>query len=332
MHLEGSLSPQLLFQLASKHNIPLPASDPAFTSPDTLLLRYENFTSLDDFLHYYYLGMSTLIDEADFEALAWEYFVRAKSEGVVHAEVFFDPQGHETRGISYHTVVSGFNKACVRARTELDLSNELIVCFLRHLPALDADRVFKLSTPDIQSGLIKGIGLDSSEVGNPPAIFKDTYLEAESLGFKRTMHAGEEASVDYMVEALDVCHVQRMDHGIKLTESPSFLQRVADAKIMVTICPLSNVRLRCLKHVSELPLREYLDAGVIFSLNSDDPAYFGGHILENYCQVQAAFKFGIQDWAKIVKGSVEGSWCSQERKTEILGLLEGVMEKYKDLK
>ena len=328
MHLEGALEPELLFKLAKKNTITLPQDDEAFASPEALLARFRRFTSLDDFLHYYFIGMSTLIEESDFEALAWDYFGHAKRDGVVHAELFFDPQAHIPRGVAYETVVNGFLAACERAEKELGITNELIVCFLRHLPASDAEGLYQIALPDIKSGKIKGIGLSSSEKGNPPGLFKNIYGDARQQGIFRTAHAGEEAGVDYMKEALVECHVQRMDHGIKLTEDPEFLKLCAEKKIMVTMCPMSNKELRCVKDIKELPVRKYLDAGVTFSINSDDPAYFGGYILDNYCAVQTAFSLSKKEWKGIVEKYVDQSQCSSSRKAEIVSLLQDVYAQY----
>lgn len=330
MHLEGSLEPGLLLELAARNNIKLPSpeEDAAYTSEATLLERYKNFSCLDDFLHYYFIGMSALIKEEDFEALAWAYYQRAKADGVAHAEVFFDPQVHMERGVAYDTVVSGFTKAGKRAETELGLTNELIVCFLRHMPVKSAEELYQVALPDLKSKKVLGIGLSSSELGNRPEQFKDIYLDAEKYGIRRTAHGGEEGDVTYMSAAVDECHVERIDHGIKLVQDPALMKEYAERKIMLTMCPLSNVRLRCVKSVAETPVRTYLDAGVSFSINSDDPAYFGGYILDNYCAVQDAFNLTHQEWKTVVTNSIEGSWCSAARKEEMKASLEKVMKEF----
>ncbi len=323
LHLEGTLEPHLLFKLAKENGISLPSaeSDPSFASVDSMLERYAVFTSLDDFLHYYFIGMSVLVNAGDFEALAMEYFMRAKGDGVVHAEVFFDPQCHTVRGVEYSTVVQGFTTACRRAKAELDVTSELIICFMRHLPIASAEQHYEVALPDLESGRVAGIGLSSSEKGNPPELFKSIYSSAEREGIRRTAHAGEEADVSYMRGALEHLHVQRVDHGIKLAEDPELLAEFVRRKMLITMCPVSNVKLRCVKDVKELPIRLYLDKGVKFSINSDDPAYFGAYILDNYCAVQEAFCLTEEDWAWIVRASIEGSWCSQGRKSEMLALL-----------
>ena len=324
MHLEGALEPTLLYTLAARNAIDLPpaSDDPSFASAAALLDRYDRFTSLDDFLHYYFIGMSCLVRAEDFEDLAWSYFQRAKGDGVVHAEVFFDPQAHTSRGVGYETVVEGFGKACGRAERELGISTKLILCFLRHLPVYDAEATWRRARADFEAGNLAGIGLDSSEKGFPPARWKGIYHEAKGAGVRRTAHAGEEGPVEYIREALRECNVERIDHGIKLADDEDLMREVAARKILVTMCPLSNVKLQCVRGVGELPVRKFLEAGVRFSLNSDDPAYFTSYILDNYCAVQAAFDLSIEDWRSIAVAAVDGSWCDDGRKKALLSQVE----------
>ena len=330
MHLEGSLSPELLFVLATRNKIALPSSsdDPSFASAATLLERYTRFTSLDDFLHYYFIGMSVLIHEQDFEDLAYQYFLRAKADGVVHAEVFFDPQAHTARGIAYATIVEGFSKACKRAESELEISTKLILCFLRHLPISQAATTYETAEKDFKVGTLAGIGLDSSEKGFPPGAWQGLYQKAKTSGIRRTAHAGEEGPVEYIREALQDLDVERIDHGIRLAEDPDLMREVAKRELLVTMCPLSNVRLRCVKGVGDLPVRQFLDAGVRFSINSDDPAYFGGYVLDNYCAVQEAFNLTARDWETIAKAAVEGSWCDDGRKVSIMSQVHQALKDY----
>lgn len=328
MHLEGALTPSVLFQLAAKNKIQLPSDDLAFSSPSTLAERYNRFTSLDDFLHYYYIGMSVLVDASDFEALAWDYFTHASADGVVHAEVFFDPQAHLSRGVSYEVVLTGFMAARSRAQSEFGISSELICCFLRHLPAAEGLATYKLEEvqASFKSGQVIGIGLDSSERPFPPEMFGDIYGEAKALGLKRTAHAGEEGPSAYIQSALDDLDVERIDHGIRLAEDPALLKRVAEQQILLSVCPISNVLLRCVSSVAELPIRMFLDSGVRFSINSDDPAYFGNnYLLANYCAVQDAFNLSKDEWCRICEAGISGSWCSKERKEEMLAKLNSVM-------
>lgn len=331
LHLEGALTPTVLFALAAKNRIVLPAEDAAFASPDSLKERYNRFTSLDDFLHYYYIGMSVLVDASDFEALAWDYFQHAASDGVVHAEVFFDPQAHLSRGIGYDIVLAGFSAARERAATHLGITSELICCFLRHLPAPECLQTFEL--PEVQasfkSGAVIGIGLDSSESPFPPELFTEIFQKAKALGLRRTAHAGEEGPATYIGSALDELEVGRIDHGIRLAEDDALLKRVAAEKTMLSLCPLSNVLLRCVSSVADLPIRKFLDLGVPFSINSDDPAYFGGHyILDNYCAVQDAFQLSVVEWTGICETSIAGSWCEDARKEEMLAMLRATVQNW----
>ncbi|KAL8759395.1 MAG: hypothetical protein Q9184_003638 [Pyrenodesmia sp. 2 TL-2023] len=331
MHLEGSLEPSLLFALARRNGIALPSpeDDAAFASPDALLNRYSRFTSLDDFLHYYFIGMGVLVQQQDFEALAWEYFVRAHADGVIHAEVFFDPQAHTSRGIKYAAVVEGFVKACQRAESEFGMSTKLILCFLRHLPASEAAITFGDAKDDLMSGRLAGIGLDSSEKGFPPGAWKFIYDQAKESKIKRTAHAGEEGPVEYIREALEQLDIARIDHGIRLAEDAELMRAVAQRNIMVTLCPLSNVRLQCVKDVADLPVRQFLDADVAFSINSDDPAYFGGYILDNYCAVQEAFSLTLDEWRKVANAAIMGSWCDDSRKGAVMSKIEHVVENHR---
>ncbi|RAR01823.1 adenosine deaminase [Stemphylium lycopersici] len=340
LHLEGCLSPSLVFTLASKNNISLPSpdTDSAYTSVATLTERYAHFTSLDDFLAYYYRGIAVLVQPSDFEMLAWEYFTTAARDGVRHAEVFFDPQSHTERGVGFDVVVEGFNAARARAERELGISSRLVMCFLRHLPVASAAETMAAAVAggyfengeDGERG-IAGLGLDSSEVGFRPELFQDMYREGGERGLRRTAHAGEEGDTTYISGALDTLHVERIDHGIRLTEDAELMRRVVDEKVLLTVCPLSNVCLQAVKDISQVPIRTFLDAGVRFSINSDDPAYFGGYILNNYCAVQDAFGLDMEDWRTIVNNSIQGSWIGEKRKSELLGLLDECMSKHSSL-
>ncbi|KAG0647150.1 Adenine deaminase [Hyphodiscus hymeniophilus] len=319
VHLEGTLSPNLEFTLAQKNNISLPGNDAAFTSPSSLLERYSHFTSLDDFLHYYFVGMSALITSSDFEELAWEYFKHAAEDGVLHAEVFFDPEAHTSRGVPYQTVVAGFKAACQRAERELGISTELIICVLRHLPVESAMEAYEtaVTAGHFADGTLAGLGISSTELNKPPANWKAVFAKAEKQGIRRTAHAAEEGPPQYIADALDILHVQRIDHGRRLVEDPVLMKRVADEGIMLTLCPISNVCLKGMSSMKDMPIRKFLDAGVHFSINSDDPAYFGGYILDNYCAVQETFQLSVDEWNLLAGNAIEGSWCNDERKREL---------------
>ncbi|WYZ37045.1 hypothetical protein EsH8_II_000551 [Colletotrichum jinshuiense] len=334
IHIEGSLGPELLFRLAAQNNISLPVDkDPAFASVDALYERYRNFTSLDDFLHYYFIGFSVLLTVTDFEELGYAYFAKAHSQNVRHAEVFFDPQAHTSRGVAYETVVEGLQRARRRAEKDFAMTVEYIVCFLRHCPVEDGLRMF-LEARDkghFQDGTIAGVGMSSSEAPYPPQMFKPIYDAVREAGIRRTAHVGEEGPAGFVVSALDDLDVQRIDHGRRSAEDDALLTRLAETKTMLSLCPVSNVVLRGVKEMKEMPIRTFLDRGVRFSINSDDPAYFGGYILENYCAVEEAFGLSIAEWKSIATGSVEGSWCSEARKEELKREIEGVVTKYQGI-
>jgi adenosine deaminase len=328
VHLEGTLEPELIFELAARHGITLP-SDPVYTSVETLKKRYEHFSNLDDFLHFYFEGMAVLREEQDFADLAWAYFQKAHADGVHHAEVFFDPQVHESRGVAYNTIVDGFSKGCKRAETELGLSTRLILCFVRHLPVTSAQKLYDemLAHKSFENGTVHGLGWSSSEVGPPKDMFREIYASASKKNIPLTAHAGEEGDPTYISTALEL-GAKRIDHGIRLVEDEELMRRVAREGILLTVCPLSNVRLRCVKSVKEVPIRKFLEAGVKFSINSDDPAYFGGYILDNYYAVQEAFNLNVLEWKIIAENSVQESWIEDSRKAEILESIETHVKKY----
>ncbi|KAK8086622.1 Adenine deaminase [Apiospora phragmitis] len=344
MHIEGSLEPELLFELAAKNGIALPLAGggPGLRA---LRKRYEAFTGLDDFLGYYYVAMSALVDASDFERLAEAYFRRAARQNVRHAEVSFDPQAHSARGVALSTVIEGLTAARERAKRELGISSVLIMCVLRHLPPAEGVALFEEARDagyfggSVSDGknddkekepVLGGIGLDSSEKPFPPELWTELYGAAKKAGVRRTAHAGEEGPAQYIVDSLDMMDAQRIDHGLRSVlagdegVTDALLARLVDQKVMLTLCPLSNVRLRCLESVQDFPLRQLLDRGVRFSINSDDPAYFGGYILENYCALQEAFGLSVREWEGIAKGAVMGSWCADRRKWEILSEIEAV--------
>jgi adenosine deaminase len=328
MHLEGALSPALLFSLASKNNIALPA-DPAYSSPAALESRYaQRFANLQDFLDLYFLGLSVLIEGADFEALAWSYFQVAREQGVLHAELSFDPQAHADRGVPLAIVTNAIARACHRANTELGMTTRLIMCFLRHLPTSSALETLESARPLLLQGQIHGIGLDSTELDFPPTPFAAVYAKAADAGFRLTAHAGEEANHTYIHDALTHLGAERIDHGIRLAENVELMTRVAAAGTLLTVCPLSNLHLKCVTSVTDLPIRTFLDHGVSFSINSDDPAYFGGYILDNYVLVQDAFGLSVEEWGVIGRASIEGSWIEEGRKRELLGSLEDLLKKF----
>lgn len=321
----------MLFQLARRNNIALPADDDAFSSQAALCDRYRRFTSLDDFLHYYYIGMSVLVRAEDFEALAWDYFSKVATQGLKHAEVFFDPQAHTSRGVEYTTIMTGFESARERAERELSISSLFICCFLRHLPVQESLATFE--HPDVQASFaskqVVGIGLDSSELPFPPHLFKDVFTKAGELGLRRTAHAGEEGPAEYITNALTTLGIERIDHGLKLSHDKELMAQVAQQRTLLSLCPVSNVLLRCVPSLKDVPVRTFLDANVKFSINSDDPAYFGGnYILDNYCAVHETFDLSVSEWGTICRNGIQGSWCGDERKRELLSILDALLAEW----
>lgn len=332
LHLEGTLEPKLLFKLAKRNNVKLPKDYPK--TPEELEDRYNHFKDLQDFLNLYYVGMSVLLKEQDFEDLAWEYLVRSSKQGLKHVECFFDPQGHTERGVSRHAVIHGFRKALDRAKKELGLSSCLIMCLLKHLPVDNCLQTMKDFEPYYANGWIQGLGMDSTEIKFRPELFTECY----EYGRKHyppstlyTSHAGEEAGADYINDTLKYLKVQRIDHGIHAIEDPALMKRLTDEDILLTVCPLSNKRLQVVNDVSEEPIREFLDNDVPFSINSDDPAYFGGYILENYFAVQKAFDLDLKDWVKIARNSVRCSIIDDDKKDELYVSINECFNKYKSL-
>lgn len=331
VHLEGTLEPSLLYQLAERNNITLPSSFPKST--EECEERYANFADLQDFLDHYYVGMSVLVQEDDFYDLAMAYFERAHRDGCFHSEVFFDPQGHVARGISIDTVICGFDRACKDVNAKLGTTNKLIMCLLRHLDPQDGLNTIENAHKYFENGTLHGLGLDSSEKPFPPHLFAESYkLVAERyphIGL--TAHAGEEGDHTYVQGALTHLGVTRIDHGINTKNDPELMKFISEKQIMLSVCPLSNLKLNVVQDIADLPLRTFFDANVQFSINSDDPAYFGGYILDNYKAVHQIFGFTLDEWAKIAENGIRGSWCDEQRKLELCQILNATVVKYKKL-
>ncbi|WP_320776870.1 adenosine deaminase [Streptomyces sp. CRN 30] len=278
LHIEGTLEPELAFELAARNGVALPYAD-----TDALREAYR-FTDLQSFLNLYYELMAVLRTERDFEALADAYLARAAAQGVRHAEIFFDPQAHTARGVPLATVVDGLWRALSRSRESHGVSTRLIMCFLRDQPAESALATLTAARPHLDR--ITGIGLDSAEVGHPPAKFREVYEAAAALGLRRVAHAGEEGPPAYITEALDLLGVERIDHGLRCAEDPELVKRLVRERVPLTLCPLSNVRLRTVDTLADHPLPALLDAGLMCTVNSDDPAYFGGYAGDNFDAVR----------------------------------------------
>ena len=270
IHIEGSLEPELMFALARRNGVKL-----RFDSIEAVRQAYQ-FRNLQDFLDLYYQGMSVLVTEQDYYDLAWAYLQRAREDNVRHVEMFFDPQGHTARGIAFSTVIGGLHRAVVDAARELGVGASLIMCFLRHLDEADAEKT--LDRALAFKDKIVGVGLDSSELGNPPSKFARVFRRARDEGFFLTAHAGEEGPAAYVWEALDVLGVARIDHGNHSLDDAALVGRLARERIALTVCPLSNLRLRVIDDLGRHPLRQMMDKGLLVTVNSDDPAYFGGYV------------------------------------------------------
>ena len=306
IHIEGSLEPELIFALAERNGVTLP-----YASVDALRAAYA-FTDLQSFLDIYYAGASVLLKEQDFYDMARAYFLKAAQDNVVHAELFFDPQTHTARGVAMETVINGLHRACVDAKTELGISALLIMCFLRHLSEAEAFETLEQALP--YRDKLVGIGLDSGEVGNPPEKFARVFARCRELGFHLVAHAGEEGPPAYVWTALDVLKVERIDHGVQSARDALLMQRLARDRIALTVCPLSNLKLCVFPDLASHNLRQLLDAGLAATVNSDDPAYFGGYINDNFTQTFAATSLDASHAYTLACNSFEASFIGAAAK------------------
>lgn len=300
LHIEGTLEPELMFHLAERNGI-----DPPFASVAEAKAAY-NFSNLDDFLALYYAATDVLRTAADFEDLTWAYLQRAHIDGVVHVEPFFDPQSHLPRGVPMSEIVGGITAGLQRGERELGISWKLIMCFLRHLSEEDAQATLTAAVPHLNS--IHGVGLDSSEAGNPPSKFARVFTEARDLGLRPVAHAGEEGPAAYISEALDVLLAERIDHGVRAQDDPDLIRRLAAEGVPLNLCPLSNQRLHVVPDLENHPAAQFLKAGVTITISSDDPAYFGGYIVDNYLALAHALDLTREQLADIAKASLNASW------------------------
>lgn len=306
LHIEGSLEPEMTFAKAAKHGIAL-----AYPSVEALRAAYD-FHNLQSFLDLYYAGVDVLRDEEDFRDLTLAYLERAHADGVVHTEIFFDPQSHTARGISFDTVMKGLLAGVQEGREKFGISTYLIMCFLRHLDAADA--MATLEEALHWKRYIVGVGLDSSEVGHPPSKFTEVFDRARAAGFITVAHAGEEGPPAYIHEALNLLKVARIDHGVRSDEDPALCQRLAAERIPLTVCPLSNVKLAVFKQLADHNLKRLLDANLCVTINADDPAYFGGYVGENYLATARALNLSKADLARLAANSIEASFLPAEDK------------------
>lgn len=309
LHIEGSLEPELMFKLAKRNNIKL-----KYKNVDEIKNAY-NFTNLQSFLDIYYAGANVLITEADFYDLTFEYMKKCKEDNILHTEIFFDPQTHTARGIDFKTVINGIKKALEDAQKEFGISSKIIMCFLRHLSQEDAFKT--LNEAEKFKKDIIGIGLDSSELGNPPKKFQDVFKKAKELGFKLVAHAGEEGSYEFINDALDLLHVHRIDHGVQAINSKILMERLKKEQIPLTVCPFSNTKLKVFQDMKEHNIKKMLDFGLNVTVNSDDPAYFGGYLNDNFVAIYKALNLSKEEIIKLAKNSFNSSFIGTEEK-EIL--------------
>jgi adenine deaminase len=310
LHIEGTLEPELMFQIAARNGIALP-----FASACELRAAYD-FSDLQSFLDLYYQGMSVLRQEQDFYELTLSYLERAKGDRVRHAEIFFDPQGHTERGVSFATVITGIRRAQLEAEERFGISSRLILCFLRHLSAESAHETLLQALP--YRDWICAVGLDSSEAGNPPEKFSAVFQRASTEGFPAVAHAGEEGPPEYIWQALDLLGASRIDHGVRCLEDELLVQRLAADRVPLTVCPLSNVRLRVFGTLGEHNLKRMLERGLSVTVNSDDPAYFGGYLTDNFLAVQSALELGHREIRQLVENSFAGSFLAEQEKQAYL--------------
>jgi adenosine deaminase len=310
LHLEGSLEPEQMFEIAARNRVALPYA----TVED--IRRAYRFSNLQEFLDVYYIGMSVLQNEQDFYDLTMAYLQKAHADTVRHVEVFFDPQGHTERGVSFATVITGITKALEDGKAKYGISHKLIMCFLRQLSESDAFATLEQARAHLD--LIDGVGLDSSEIGHPPAKFENVFKAAGDLGLLKLAHAGEEGPPAYIEEALDLLKIDRLDHGNRAIESPALLRRLAEQQMTLTLCPLSNLKLCVIDDMTDHPIADMLALGLQVTVSSDDPSYFGGYVNDNYRALINALDLTRNDLIQLAKNSFTGSFLSSAEKTAYL--------------
>ena len=314
LHIEGSLEPELLFELAQRNGVVIP-----FATIEAVRAAY-NFSNLQDFLDIYYQGMAVLLTEQDFYDLTSAYLERAKTDQVRHVEIFFDPQGHTARGVEFETVLNGIERALNQGEAQHGISYRLIMCFLRHLSEEEAFATLAQAEPHLPR--IHGVGLDSSELGHPPSKFARVFARARELGLHVTAHAGEEGPPEYVWEALDLLKVERIDHGNRALEDPALVQRIAAEQLTLTVCPLSNLRLCVISEIALSPVRRMLGAGLKVTINSDDPAYFGGYVNDNFHAVAQALDLSEGEIVTLARNSFTGSFLSPAQQVRHLAAID----------
>ena len=314
LHVEGTFEPELMFEVAKRNNIGL-----GYKSVEELKVAY-SFENLQDFLNVYYRGVGVLMEEQDFYDLTFAYLQKAHSQNVLHAEVFFDPQAHTRRGVDFETVINGVHEAVTDAEEKLGILTKLIMCFLRDLDSESAMSLLEEALP--YKDWIVAVGLDSAEVGNPPSKFQKVFEQALEEGFMAVAHAGEEGPAEYVWEALNLLKVSRIDHGNHSLDDENLVQELVRRKIPLTLCPLSNLKLRVIDRMENHPLKKMMEKGLLVTVNSDDPAYFGGYICENYLAVQKAFNLNREDVYNLAKNSFIASFLEAPKKKEMIAKLD----------
>jgi len=314
VHIEGTLEPEMLLELGARNGVAVPCA-----SAEECRAAY-HFNDLQQFLDLYYAGVRVLVTERDFYELTAAYLRRAHADGARHVEVFFDPQSHTPRGVSFAVVVEGIRRALVDAERQLGISSRLIMCFLRDQSPASA--MVTLETARPYRHVIAGVGLDSAEVGHPPRDFEDVFRVAREAGFRTVAHAGEEGPAEYITQALDLLKVTRIDHGVRASEDPELLRRLAREQTPLTMCPLSNLELQVTPDLARHPLKRLLDAGLRVTVNADDPAYFDGYLAANYSAVQLALDLDRDDIATLARNSITASWLPTVRQAQLLAEIE----------
>lgn len=310
IHIEGSLEPELMFEIAGRNRIAL-----KYASVEEARRAYD-FAGLQSFLDVYYEATRVLLHERDFYDLTWAYLNKASAQGVRHAEIFFDPQAHTDRGVGFETVVTGIRRALIDGERRLGISSHLILCFLRHLSAEEAMETLRQALP--YRDWIVGVGLDSTEIGHPPKEFEAVFEEAGRYGFRKVAHAGEEGPPEYIWQALDDLKAVRIDHGVRCMEDPGLVERLREEQVPLTVCPLSNVKLRVFPSIDQHPLKQMLEAGLCATVNSDDPAYFGGYVADNLQAIKDGLGFTREDFRKVAENSFSASFIDEAEKERLL--------------
>ncbi|MBG6132360.1 adenosine deaminase [Aquimarina sp. EL_43] len=318
LHIEGTFEPELMFKIAKRNN-----KEIKYSTVDELKRAY-SFNNLQEFLDIYYAGANVLIEEQDFYDLTWAYLTKVHTQNLVHTEIFFDPQTHTDRGILFDTVIKGIYRALEDGREKLGITYKLILSFLRHLDEASAFETLQQALP--YKKWISGVGLDSSEVGNPPSKFERVFAKAKEEGFITVAHAGEEGPAEYIWEAINLLKVTRIDHGNRCLEDDRLVKQLASLQIPLTLCPLSNLELKVINDLKKYPLPEMMDKGLLVTINSDDPAYFGGYMNENYIGIAQALNLSKKQITELVKNSFKASWLSDKEKEEKIAQVEAYFQ------